>query len=180
MWRSRKIDQLFGPSVAAGIIEPADLAGYRNRPVFINRSMHVPPPREAVRDCMPALFDLLESEAEGSVRVVLGHFIFVYIHPYFDGNGRMGRFLMNVVLASGGYPWTIILIERRDDYIAALETASVRQNIKPFSESLANWCRPAARRACRHSPTGIVNLPPQGRKRAVLARSIRPPFRLLR
>ena len=125
--------ELFGPSVAAGIIEPADLAGYRNGPVFIKRSMHVPSPREAVRDCMPALFNLLESEAEGSVGVVLEHFIFVYIHPYFDGNGRMGRFLMNVMLAAGGYPWTIIPVERRDDYMAALEAASVGQNIKPFA-----------------------------------------------
>jgi Fic family protein len=43
-----------------------------------------------------------------SVRVVLGHFVFVYIHPYIDGNGRMGRFLMNLMLASGGYPWAVI------------------------------------------------------------------------
>jgi Fic family protein len=95
--------------------------------------MHVPPPREAVRDCMPALFDLLEAEAEPAVRVVLGHFVFVYIHPYMDGNGRMGRFLMNVMLASGGYPWTIVPLERRDDYMAALESASVGQDIKPFA-----------------------------------------------
>ncbi|MDZ7633123.1 MAG: Fic family protein [Bacteroidales bacterium] len=38
---------------------------------------------------MPVFFDLLKEEPEVSVRVVLGHFIFVYIHPYFDGNGRM-------------------------------------------------------------------------------------------
>ena len=126
--------QLFGPSVTAGIIAAADLAGYRSDPVYIRRSMHVPPPREAVRDCMPALFDLLEAETEPSVRVVLGHFIFVYIHPYLDGNGRMGRFLMNVMLASGGYPWTIIPVERRDEYMAALERASVNQDIKPFVE----------------------------------------------
>ena len=44
---------------------------------------------------MPVLFDLLKEETEASVRVVLGHLIFVYIHPYFDGNGRMARFLMN-------------------------------------------------------------------------------------
>ena len=49
---------------------------------------------------MPVLFDFLEGEAEPAVRVVLGHFIFVYIHPYMDGNGRMGRFLMNVTM-----PW---------------------------------------------------------------------------
>jgi Fic family protein len=62
--------------------------------------MHVPPPREAVRDCMPVLFDLLEAETEPAIRVVLGHFVFVYIHPYFVGNGRMGRFLMNLMLAA--------------------------------------------------------------------------------
>jgi len=126
--------QLFGPGVTAGIINAVDLAGYRSGPVFIKRSMHVPPPREAVRDCMPALFDLLEAESEPSVRVVLGHFVFVYIHPYLDGNGRTGRFLMNVMLASGGYPWTIIPVERREDYMAALEAASVGQNIRPFAE----------------------------------------------
>ena len=95
--------------------------------------MHVPPPREAVRECMPALFELLRSESEPSVRVVLGHFVFVYIHPYMDGNGRMGRFLMNVMLASGGYPWTVIPVERRDDYMSALESASVGQDIRPFA-----------------------------------------------
>ena len=79
--------------------------------------------------------DLIElaNEPEPAVRVVLGHFVFVYVHPYTDGNGRMGRFLMNVMLASGGYPWTIIPLERRNGYMAALETASVRQDIRPFA-----------------------------------------------
>jgi fido (protein-threonine AMPylation protein) len=125
--------QLFGPSVRAGIVRAAELAGYRTDPVYIRRSMHVPPPREAVRDCMPVLFELLANETEPAVRVVLGHFVFVYIHPYMDGNGRMGRFLMNLMLASGGYPWTIIPLERRNDYMAALEVASVGQDIRAFA-----------------------------------------------
>lgn len=129
--------QLFGPGVSVGLVRPADLAGYRGGPVYIRRSMHVPPPREAVRDCMPALFGLLEAETEPSVRVVLGHFVFVYIHPYMDGNGRMGRFLMNAMLASGGYPWTIVPLERRDEYMAALESASVGQDIRPFAAFIA-------------------------------------------
>ena len=49
--------------------------------------MHVPLNRDALRDVMPAFFDLLREEPHPSVRVVLGHFIFVYIHPYMDGNG---------------------------------------------------------------------------------------------
>jgi len=129
--------ELFGPGVTAGIISAVDLAGYRSGPVYIRRSMHVPPPREVVRDCMPVLFDLLSEEPEPAVRVVLGHFIFVYIHPYVDGNGRMGRFLMNTMLASGGYPWTVIPVEMRNAYMAALEEASVSQNIGPFADFLA-------------------------------------------
>ena len=100
--------------------------------------MHVPPNRDAVRELMPAFFDLLQNETEPAVRVVLGHFIFVYIHPYYDGNGRMGRFLMNVMLASGGYPWTVVPVEGRDDYMAALEKASVEGNITPAAQFLGN------------------------------------------
>jgi hypothetical protein len=125
--------EMFGPEVTAGLLRTADLAGYRNNHVYIRRSMHVPARHEAVRDCMPAFFDLLREEPEPSVRVVLGHFVFVYIHPYMDGNGRMGRFLMNVMLAAGGYLWTVIPVEKRDDYMAALENASVGQDIAPFA-----------------------------------------------
>jgi Fic family protein len=51
---------------------------------------------------MPVLFEMLEAETAPQVRAVLGHFFFVYIHPYTDGNGRLGRFLMNLMLASAG------------------------------------------------------------------------------
>jgi len=130
--------EMFAPGVTAGLLRPADLAGYRNGPVYIRRSKHVPPRAEAVRDTMPAFFDLLRNETEPSVRVVLGHFIFVYIHPYMDGNGRMGRFLMNAMLGSGGYPWTVVPLEERSAYMTALEEAGANQNIEPFANFLAH------------------------------------------
>ena len=129
--------ELFIPGVTAGIIKASDLAGYRNGSVYIRRSKHVPPRPEAVRDMMPVFFDLLKNEENAAVRVVLGHFFFVYIHPFMDGNGRVGRFLMNTMLASGGYPWLVIPVEQRNSYMSALETASVNQDIKPFAEFLA-------------------------------------------
>lgn len=129
--------ELFAPSVIAGLLKASDLAGYRNHQVYIGNSKHTPLNKEAVREAMPTLFELLQNEKEASVRAVLGHFVFVFIHPYMDGNGRMGRFLMNAMLASGGYPWTVIPVENRDEYMNALESASVGQDIKPFASFLA-------------------------------------------
>ena len=129
--------ELFAPSVAAGLAQPADLAGYRNVPVHIQRSMHVPPSPAAVRDAMPAFFELLREEPEPAVRVVLGHFAFVCVHPYVDGNGRIGRLLMNLMLTAAGYPWTIVPVERREAYMTALEAASVGREIGPFTDFLA-------------------------------------------
>lgn len=130
--------ELFSPSVTSGILKASDLAGYRTGPVYISQSQHVPLNKDAVRDAMPVLFELLENEINPGVRAVLGHFIFVYIHPYVDGNGRMARFLMNVMLASGGYPWTVIPVEECDNYMNSLEKASVEGNIEPFTIFLSN------------------------------------------
>ncbi|GEO23502.1 Fic family protein [Cyclobacterium qasimii] len=129
--------ELFGPGVTVGLLKPSDLAGYRNNQVYIGRSKHTPINKEGVRDAMPILFELLENEEHAGVRAVLGHFIFVYTHPYMDGNGRMGRFLMNVMLTSGGYPWTVIPVQERENYMNALESASVDQDIEPFAKFIA-------------------------------------------
>jgi Fic family protein len=86
---------------------------------------------------MPTLFDLLESETEAAVRAVLGHWLFGFIHPYMDGNGRMARFLMNTMLASGGYPWTVVRVEDRGRYLHSLDSASIDLNIEPFTTLLA-------------------------------------------
>ncbi len=133
--------ELFTPSVTAGLVEAPYLAGFRNGPVYIRRSMHTPPRAEAVRDCMPVFFELLRDEDNHAARIVLGHFIFVYIHPYFDGNGRTARFVMNVMMAAAGLPWTIIRVEQRDAYMSALESASVGGDIGPFADIIANSLR---------------------------------------
>jgi len=129
--------ELFAPSVNIGLLKASDLAGYRSGQVYISQSKHVPPDSDALRDAMEVLFELLVSELNPGVRAVLGHFFFVYIHPYMDGNGRMGRFLMNVMLASGGYPWTVIPVEERDAYMASLESASVDGDIEPFAKFIS-------------------------------------------
>lgn len=132
---------LFSPSVQAGLLKPSDLAGWRNDQVYIRGAMHVPLSKEAVRDCMPVLFELIAAEPHPGVRAVLGHFFFVYIHPYMDGNGRLGRFLMNAMLVTGGYVWTVVPVERRKPYLEALEQASTGQDIAGFSAFIGKLIR---------------------------------------
>jgi hypothetical protein len=135
--------ELFAPMLQANLLAPEKLAGYRNQQVYITGSRHIPPPRNAILDCMEVFFDLLKKEENAFVRAVLGHFIFVFIHPYMDGNGRVGRFIMNLMLASGGFNWTVIRVERRDQYMAALEKASTEEDIVPFAtfvlEEMMHW-----------------------------------------
>jgi Fic family protein len=129
--------ELFGPAVTAGILKRHHLAGYRTGPVYIRNSKHTPLPREALLDSMEELFRLIAEEPEASVRAVLGHHLFVFIHPYNDGNGRIGRFMMNALLASGGYPWTVVRVARRQQYMDALEKASVDGEIRALAKFLA-------------------------------------------
>lgn len=101
----------------------------------------MPPRREAVIDAMATVFELLSGEPEPSVKAVLGRWLLGYIHPDPDGNGRIARFLMNAMLASGGYRWMVIRISERDLYLTALDSASIDQEIGPFARFLAERVR---------------------------------------
>lgn len=48
------------------------------------------------------------------------HLMFVVIHPFSDGNGRMARLLMNFILDRSGFPMIDISVENREGYIKAL------------------------------------------------------------
>ena len=49
----------------------------------------------------------------------------------------MARFLRNAMLASGGYPWTVIRVEDQDSYLSALDKASIDLDIAPFTAFVA-------------------------------------------
>jgi hypothetical protein len=53
----------------------------------------------------------------------------------------MARFVMNAMLASGGYPWTVIRVEDRDTYLSALDQASIDMDIAPFTTFVAERVR---------------------------------------
>lgn len=125
--------QLFEPCIRAGIVKASDLLGYRREQVYIRNSMHTPLNPDAVPDAMSTLSDLMMKEESALVCAIWGHFFFVYIHPYMDGNGRTARFVMNSQLVTAGYPWVVVPTNRRQEYMEALEQASVCENIELFA-----------------------------------------------
>lgn len=132
--QSKLYQKLFLPSVQANILSPGNLIGYRDSAIYLRGSQHVPPPKEAVLDSMEKYFEVLEKEEDILSKVILGHFIFGFIHPYADGNGRVSRFIMNSILVSYGQPWIIIKKDERTRYMRALEQASNHDDILPFME----------------------------------------------
>jgi Fic family protein len=113
-----------------------DIAGrLRDYEVVIRGSRHVPPPPLEVR---PQLIELLRStnrskEATHPVQKAGEfHFRFEHIHPFGDGNGRIGRLAMNLLLAESGFPMVNISYNRRQGYYRALEAASVVGEPRPF------------------------------------------------
>lgn len=125
--------------VLDGIGEAA--GAYRSVPVRISGSQFDPSPPESVGAHMqefglwlgkvstPGL-DSFASVA-GLLSAAVAHTWFVTIHPFVDGNGRVARLLMNLLLMRHGYPIAIISKEDRLRYYDTLE-ASQSTDLTPF------------------------------------------------
>jgi Fic family protein len=104
-----------------------DWAGrYRNSNVIIAGAKHKPPDAIAVPLKMDELiqwFGENEKKLHTIELAALVHHKFVNIHPFFDGNGRVGRLLMNVILLRQGYPLSVVLKNDRKKYYDTLAKA---------------------------------------------------------
>ena len=117
-----------------------DAGRFRSTEVVIQGSTHLPPPAFEVPPLMMNLSDYLKQAANPCERsksppILLAgaaHVVFGQIHPFSDGNGRIARALMNLILMRRGYPPCIILDGDRSQYIDALEVAGESGNLKPF------------------------------------------------
>lgn len=131
--------ELWGPSVDAEIMTAAELRGWRKAPVYIRGSAYVPPAPAKVPQLMRVWADSLnEMEVDAVSRAAIAHWAFVHVHPFMDGNGRLSRLLMNMILCSAGLPWTIIRAEERREYFDALEQSDIREDYAPFARFIAS------------------------------------------
>ncbi len=106
------------------LVKDIDTAmGYKKIPNFImGRNVETTPP-EKVRDEMDKLIAWYNENREKIHPIVLAsvfHGRFEKIHPFDDGNGRVGRFLINAILINSGYPPLIIRRTVRTAYMSCL------------------------------------------------------------
>ena len=99
----------------------------RNGGVRISGANFVPPNARKVSEYLDDLIDYINTNPQGLNAIELAtvfHHKFVWIHPFFDGNGRTVRLVMNLLLMRYGFPPAIILANDRAKYYAALNQAN--------------------------------------------------------
>ena len=103
-----------------------DFAGkYRTSGVRISGANFVPPNALKVDEFVSELIDFAnDSEVDILIRSAIFHHRFAWIHPFFDGNGRTARLLLNLILMKSGFPPAIILKNDRKKYYDALNQAN--------------------------------------------------------
>lgn len=100
---------------------------FRKTPVYIRGSNMMPPPARDVERLMHEWLAWIESEEERYepvTRAAIAHHGFEAVHPFEDGNGRVGRLLLNLMLMRDGYPPALLLHDWRVRYIQALNSAN--------------------------------------------------------
>jgi len=121
-----------------GFVDPIGAGEFRTTQVVVGE--YVPPDAKSIPQMMLEFIDWLNSEEALSLHAIelaaLAHYKLVWIHPFYDGNGRTSRLLMNMILMQAGYPPIIIQVEEKHIYYDHLQTGN-NGDIRPFIRFVA-------------------------------------------
>lgn len=127
-YRLRERDILDVHELVLDKIEREIAGRFRTAGVRIGGANFVPPNAQRVPDFITELIDWVNTDGQTLhpvVRSAMFHHRFVWIHPFFDGNGRTVRLIANLLLMKEGYPPAIILKADRKKYYDALNAANL-------------------------------------------------------
>ena len=142
-WRPTSQQDLLAAhqTLMQGLID--DVGQYRNTGVGIMKGkkvIHMAPSAECVNGLMFDLFDWLAcSDEHPLILSSIFHYEFAFIHPFADGNGRMGRLWQTLILSQwqdifSYLPVESLIYAHQDDYYLALQQSTKQANSAPFIE----------------------------------------------
>lgn len=120
--------------ITQGILGP-EAGRYRTQPVYLRGSMHVLPDPTRVPQLMADFVEQFRDRRadDHPIRYAArAHIHLAGIHPLIDGNGRVSRMVVNLLLMRDGYPPALYTMTNRSAYLQALETAQFQGDIDPF------------------------------------------------
>ena len=121
--------------------------GFRKKSVGIvhgKEIAHIAPPAGNVPYLMTNLFDYLKKNDDPVlIKSCVFHYEMEFIHPFIDGNGRMGRLWQTVILMNKYpvfeyLPFESLISKTQEDYYEALKLSDQTANSTPFIEYLLN------------------------------------------
>lgn len=127
--RQQTVSEVFIRNIQNLIVretEKEEAGKYRSGNVIITGSDHTPPDALEIPSLMKDLIQWIRINEKKLHRIELAaiiHHKLVFIHPFFDGNGRTARLVMNLILMQKGYPLVMILKNDRKRYYDALDKA---------------------------------------------------------
>ena len=126
----------------------------------ISEIVHIAPPAKQIPILMRDLFDWLKSDIHPLIKSSVFHYEFEFIHPFIDGNGRIGRFWQTLILYNwknifAFLPTESIIRDSGKKYYKAIEDSSLSGNSTPFIEFMLE----AILKTCKNSLKDIKNVP---------------------
>lgn len=122
-----------------GYVDPMEAGVLRDTQVYVGEFK--PPAAADVPSLMEDFVEWLNNEDTLKLHPVeyaaLAHYKLVVIHPFYDGNGRTSRLLMNLILMQAGFPPVTIKVQDRLQYYETLEMANAG-DIRPFIRFIAD------------------------------------------
>lgn len=122
-------------------IDEENAWNYRKIQNYISWDIYIPPSPGQISVLMKNLFSWLninKNNVHIAELVSIFHYDFAKIHPFIDGNWRVARLVVNLILMKHGYPMIIIPNIRRADYIKTLSSFSKREDFVIFMLDVIN------------------------------------------
>lgn len=121
-----------------GYVDLTEAGRLRQTQVFVGD--FTPPAAQDIPSLMDGFIEWMNSEEALQLHPIeyaaLAHYKLVYIHPFYDGNGRTSRLLMNLILMQAGYPPVIVRVEDRQTYYDTLQLVNMG-DVHPFIRFIA-------------------------------------------